>query len=192
MKLETRLYRAVRPICTAFFRLFFRPTIIGMEQIPKSGRMVLAGNHTHYLDCILLMSSTKRSIHFLAKQELWRGFLKIIFSHMGLIPVDRKKKNHGAIEKAECYLNQEQLIGIFPEGTIEKEKGTILPFKMGALKMAKDTESPILPFAIIGHYKLFRKDITLLFGAPFFVSDQLETEKEQFQNKIQTLMRGDL
>ena len=110
---------------------------------------------------------------------------------MGLIPVDRKKRNHKALKAAESYLNQEKLIGIFPEGTTEKERGKILPFKMGALRMAKDTESPILPFAIKGRYTLFRKTITLIFGPPFLVTQELEIEREQLQNKIQKLMRGD-
>ena len=62
-------------------------------------------------------------MHFLAKKELWRGFKKILFANMGLIPVDRSKKDHNSLVKAEEYLNNECLIGIFPEGTTEKGRG---------------------------------------------------------------------
>ena len=68
---EPILYRVIRPIVTVLFKLFYRPTIIGVENIPKTGRVVLAGNHTNNLDSMLLVSSTKRCIHFLAKIELF-------------------------------------------------------------------------------------------------------------------------
>lgn len=85
---DAYLYRFTRPIITFLFKLFFRPQIKGQENI-LDNNCVLAGNHTSILDCLLLISSTKRSIHFLAKKELWDFPKGIIFSHMGLIPVDR-------------------------------------------------------------------------------------------------------
>ena len=81
---ESGLYRFSRPIVKAFTNFFIRPKYEGLENIPEKGRIVLAGTHTHNLDCFLLMSSTKRSVHFLAKDELWKGPKKI-FSNMGLI-----------------------------------------------------------------------------------------------------------
>ena len=87
---ESKLYKFLRPLIKIFTNIVYRPTYIGLENIPKNKRIVIAGNHTNNLDCILLMSSTKRCIHFLAKIELFKGFKKIIFSNMGLIPVNRK------------------------------------------------------------------------------------------------------
>ena len=55
------LYRFLRPIFTFLMKLLFRPIYIGLENIPKEGRVVLAGNHTGYLDCGFLISSTKRT-----------------------------------------------------------------------------------------------------------------------------------
>ena len=66
-------YRIVRPILTFLFKVLYRPTIIGKEHIPKSGRIVIAGNHTNNFDCVLLIASTKRCVHFLAKDELYKG-----------------------------------------------------------------------------------------------------------------------
>ena len=65
------LYNIVRPIVSALFKIFYRPKYIGLDNIPKSGRIILAGNHKNNLDCIYLMSSTRRPIHFLAKIELF-------------------------------------------------------------------------------------------------------------------------
>lgn len=192
-KRDAFLYRFTRPIITGLFKTFFTPKIKGKENIPRTGRIILAGNHTSNFDCLLLISSTRRSIHFLAKKELWKGPKKIIFGNMGLIPVDRSKKDHKSLETAEAYLNEECLIGIFPEGTTEKEKGKMLPFKMGAIKMAVDTNTKIVPFAISGKYALFSKSLKIVFEKPISIEvDDLEREKEKLEKTIQKLMRGDI
>ena len=129
---ESMLYKTVRPILKFLFLNLYRPKIIGSENIPKEGRIILAGNHTNNFDCVLLMSSTKRCIHFLAKVELFKGFKKVIFSNLGLTPVDRSKKNPDALKSAKMYLENEKVIGIFPEGTFSKTD-ELLPFKIGAV-----------------------------------------------------------
>lgn len=189
---EALLYKIVRPIISVLFKFLYTPKIIGKENIPKDGKIILAGNHTNNFDCLLLMSSTKRCIHFLAKDELWKGIKKIIFGNMGLIPVNRRMKDHNALTVAEEYLNNEKVIGIFPEGTTEKEVGKMLPFKMGVIKMAKDTNTQIVPFSITGSYKLFSKDLTLKFGNTISITDDnLESEKKKLEKTIEQLMRGE-
>ena len=78
MKDET-LYKLARPVIKVLFNFFYRPTYIGRENIPSSGGFVLAGNHTSYLDSLLLMSSYDKTIHFLAKDSLIKGIKGIIF-----------------------------------------------------------------------------------------------------------------
>ena len=51
---ESGLYRFSRPIVKAFTNFFIRPKYEGLENIPEKGRIVLAGTHTHNLDCFLL------------------------------------------------------------------------------------------------------------------------------------------
>lgn len=181
---DALLYKITRPIITVLFKLFFTPKIIGKENIPKSGKVILAGNHTSNFDCLLLISSTKRNIHFLAKKELWNGPKKIIFANMGLIPVDRKNKDHQALSSSIAYLENNLLIGIFPEGTTEKE-GKMLDFKIGAVKMAKDTNSPIVPFIITGNYKLFSKNLRIEFLKPIMISGDLNQENINLRNIIE-------
>ena len=181
---DALLYKITRPIITVLFKLFFTPKIIGKENIPKSGKVILAGNHTSNFDCLLLISSTKRNIHFLAKKELWNGPKKIIFANMGLISVDRKNKDHQALSSSIAYLENNLLIGIFPEGTTEKE-GKMLDFKMGAVKMAKDTNSPIVPFIITGNYKLFSKNLRIEFLKPIMISGDLNQENINLRNIIE-------
>ena len=119
---EPILYRIVRPIIKILFNFIFKPTYIGLENIPKEGKCILIGNHTSNLDCLLLISSTKRTIHFLAKDSLIKGFKKIFFQNMGIIPVNRKIHDKNALNSAIDILNENKVIGIFPEGTINKTK----------------------------------------------------------------------
>lgn len=177
------LYRILRPIITIIFKVLYLPQIEGIENIPKDKRVVLAGNHTSNLDCLLLISVTKRSIHFLAKSELWKFPFRIIFAHMGLIPVNRQEKSHNSLVEAYKYLNNDSLVLVFPEGTTEKKRG-LLPFKIGAVKMAQETNSEIVPFVITGKYRLFRRSIKIKFLPPIMVKDELESENNNLRNII--------
>ncbi len=185
---DTILYKLLRPLLKVFTKLFIRPKFIGLENIPKNGSFILAGNHISNLDCLLLISSTKRCIHFLAKDSLWRGLKKIIFSNLGLIPVNRKTKDHSALFLAEKYLKNKMVIGIFPEGTTQKGRG-LLPFKKGTVKMAIDTNTKIIPFVIIGKYRLLFNNLIIKFGKPFSVkTTDVNKENEKLRNLIIKMM----
>ena len=80
---------------------------------------------------------------------------------------------------------EEKVIGIFPEGTINKTKDIIMPFKIGAVKMASETDSQIVPFTITGKYKAFKKNITIEFYKPISIkSDDLTKENEKLMKFI--------
>ena len=200
------LYRIVRPIITVLFKFLFRPRIVGVHNIPISGKVILAGNHTNNLDSVLLLSSTKRNIHFLAKKELFvgikkifiaigsvpnselfTGLKKILFNNLGLIPVDRSKKDSNVLKIAEKYLKNNLVVGIFPEGTTEKGCGYLLPFKIGAVKLANDTNTKIIPFKISGSYKLFSKDLKIIFSEPYKVKKDLEKSNKELYNIINNI-----
>ncbi len=185
--MDSKLYRFLRPIIKFLTNTFIRPKYIGIENIPKEGRIILAGRHTSILDCFLLISATKRSVHFLAKKELWKGLKKILFANMGLIPVDRSKKSHNSLVRAEEYLKNECLIGIFPEGTTEKGRG-LLPFKIGAVKMAKDTNTKIVPFCITGKYRLFSKSLKIEFHKAITIRGDLDKENDKLRNIIKEMI----
>lgn len=185
------LYRILRPIITFLMRFIYRIQIINKENILSNEGIILAGNHTSNLDCTLLISCTKRSINFLAKCELINGKLGFFFKRMNLIPVDRKTKNKEAIKKSEDILNNNGVIGIFPEGTFNKTEYVTLPFKMGAVKMSLDTDKKIVPFAIIGKYKPFRKSVKIIFGKPYNLkSNDLKGENITLMNKVIKLMKN--
>ena len=187
MKDET-LYKLARPIIKVLFNFFYRPTYIGRENIPSSGGFVLAGNHTSYLDPLLLMSSYDKTIHFLAKDSLIKGIKGIIFKHTGIIPVNRKIHDKDALCEAKKDLNNKQVIGIFPEGTINRTKDLTLPFKIGAVKMAQDTNTLLVPFTITNKYKLFRKSVIIEFYKPYKVVTNLDDEN----NKLRAFIEDEL
>lgn len=187
---DVLLYKILRPIITVLFKTLYRPKIMGIENISNSGRLILAGNHTNNFDSALLISSTKRNIHFLAKVELFKGIKKLLFSNMGLIPVYRNGKDQKALQTAYKYLENNKVIGIFPEGTFGK--GKILPFKMGAVKMAYETNSKIVPFAIKGTYKLFSRDLKIVFGKPIKIkSDNLEEENKRLRDIVVRMVNNE-
>ncbi len=178
-------YKIVRPLLKIFMKVFFHPKYIGLENIPKGGPYVLCGNHTNNFDSVLLVNCTKDVIHFLAKDSLMKGWKKIIFKNMAIIPVNRSIHDKGALDNAINALKENKVIGIFPEGTINRTKDIVMPFKIGAVKMAHDTKSSIIPFIITGKYKLFKNDLTIEFLKPHKIkSDDLTKENEKLMQLI--------
>lgn len=184
---EPKAYIRLRGVLYYAFKIIFRPTIIGNEKIPEEGRIVLAGNHTHFMDCIAVAASTKRCVHFLAKSELMKPPLKWFFAPFGIIPVHRGQKDKAALSSAIDVLNDDKVIGIFPEGKVNEQKGTVLKLKFGAVKMANVTNSQIVPFVISGKYRFFikgNKNIKIEFFDPITIGDDLEASNEQLWNII--------
>lgn len=181
---EPKFYIFVRPILNGLFRVLFFPRVYGAEKIPKEGRIVLAGNHTHPIDCISVACATKRCVHFLAKHELVHGKLRVAFRNLGIIPVNRETKDSNALASAEEVLRDDKVIGIFPEGRVNHTEELLLPFKFGAVKMAHDTNSKIIPFAITGRYWPFGRNIRIYFMDPIEVTDDLEASNEKLRNTV--------
>ena len=177
-------YKIVKPPVKLLVKLLYRPQIVGLENIPKEGRVILAGNHTKWLDPVCLVAMTRRPVHFLAKKELFQGKTKFIAEGMGCVPVDRKIHDKNALEEAYKYLENEKCIGIFPEGTINRTDDVIMPFKMGAIKAASETNSPLVPFIITGEYKLFKKTAKIEFLEPITVGKDLEKENQKFMDIV--------
>ena len=178
-------YRIVRLIVRFLFLSLFRPRIKGIENIPKNENYILAGNHTKWLDPVMLVAIVKDEIHFLAKDSLFKGITKPIVKGMGAISVNRKIHDHQALENAIDALRKGAVIGIFPEGTINREKKEpTLPFKIGAVKMANTTNTKIIPFVITGKYKVFSSTITIEFLKPRTISNNLDLENEKLRDEI--------
>ena len=124
------LYRIVRTLGYPIFLLLYRPEFEGRNNIPKSGSVILAGNHTNNLDAAIMIAGPKRVVHMLAKKELFKSKISnAFFRSMGCIPVDRKIHDENAKSEAIEVLKNNEVIGIFPEGTVNRTNDIILPFK---------------------------------------------------------------
>ena len=189
---DTKFYKIVKPIVWFLIKILFHPQVIGLERIPKRGRVVLAGNHTKWLDPVMLVGVTKRPIHFLAKKELFSGITKPIVKGMGCIPVDRDKHDKRVLDNTYKFLEHDLCIGIFPEGTINRTNELIRPFKMGAVKACHETGTILVPFVITGKYNLFRKGIKIEFLEPIVINSDLEKENERLMKIISDKLMEDI
>lgn len=182
-------YKIVRPLLVLYIKLY-KPTVINSKAIKESGSVILAGNHTSYNDPLLVAYATKRQVHFFAKDSLYKGLKKVIFKGLGIIPVNRKIKDRNSFNMGIKVLNNNLVVGIFPEGTINKTNDVIMPFKYGAVKMAKETNATIVPFAITHKYKLLKKSVKIEFGDPYIVKDNdLTIENEKLMKIVSNLIK---
>ena len=177
------LYRFLRVVFTPIFKFVYRPKIINPQYISQHVRMnsqnarILAGNHKHALDPILVDVCTKRIVFTLAKKDLHDGPFGFLFKSIGTIPVDlHNTTNKSALDESINKLKDGCLINLSPEAKRNYTNEILLPFKYGAVSMAKKTNSPIVPYAITGDYKLFSKNLKIVFGEPIDVSN-LDIEK---------------
>jgi len=190
MKENKVLYKACKLIYTSLLKILYRPTAIGTEYIFPEGPIIFAGNHRHAFDPVVVMAHTKRTVHYMAKETLFKGLHGFLFKQLGLIKVYRTKNNPEAIQSAVELLKQGGALGIFPEGTRNKTEEELLRFKHGAVVIAKEAKAPIIPFAIKGGYKLFRKKLTIEFGNPVDVQDmEVEEANDYIRNEVLNLLR---
>ena len=191
MKEKNVIYNLIKPIYTILLKIIFRPKVIGKENIPQSGPLIFAGNHKHAVDPTMVMMSTDRIVHYMAKEELFKGLHGILFRKIGLIKIHRGKSNPQAVIEAEKILKDGGTVGIFPEGTRNKGKEELLKFRYGAIRIAQKTNSPILPFAIRNKYKIFRKSVIIEFGKPIEVNNmEIEEANEYLRNEVLKLLRN--
>ena len=161
------IYKLLRAVFKPLFHILYRPVIVGREYIPKNGAVVIAGNHKHALDPILVDVCTKRVVHTLAKKELHDGRFGAFFRGAGTIPVDlHSAHNPAALDAAIKVLQTGGMINVSPEAKRNYTNELLLPFKFGAAVMSHRTGAPVIPYAITGEYRLFRRGIKIVFGAP--------------------------
>mgnify|MGYP003299992906 CR=1 FL=1 len=188
------LYKISKVVLGFIFKLYYNPRIIGKENIPKEGPIIVAGNHVHLFDQCLTILSTKRYLCYMAKKEYFDNKkVAWFFKANGCIPVDRSKKDSNAKEAALSVLKNNGAIGIFPEGTRNRTNEILQPFKFGAVSMAQKTNATIVPFAITGEYKFRSKDLTVTFAKPFKVENMtLEEANEKLYKEVLKLLKKNI
>lgn len=153
-------------ICIPIFRI----RVKGLENIEETDKVIVCANHKSLLDPIFLAISLPQRIYFMAKKELFDkpfvgGFLKAL----GAFPVDRFGRDLKALRASVALVNEEKILGIFPEGTRVKEAKRE-NVKDGVAFIALKAKADIMPVEIISTYKPFRKS-EILIKKPISVKD---------------------
>lgn len=163
------------------FKLFWRLEIVGAENIPSVGGVLIAANHTSYADPPLVGACAQRPLYFFAKEELFRipvfGWL---ISQVNAFPVKRYEHDIGAFKRAQHLLQNGQVVLVFPEGRRSKT-GELGKAKSGVGMLAYKTRVPVVPVYVANTRRLKEfKQLKILIGKPMFPT-VLENEKEQYQ-----------
>ena len=175
-------------ICKIYFSLVYRVNVIGKENIPKKGGVLLCSNHISLLDPPFLASFMKRKVHFMAKSELFAGRLgNGFFRRVGAFPINRGKSDRQALRTALKLLKEEKVIGIFPEGTRSKS-GELGEGLSGVGFFALRSEAQVVPCAVIGNYKLFSK-LHIIYGEPLQMN-ALREGKASAAEATKKIMQG--
>ena len=172
----TRFYRFAvrvsRPVVVRLYRLRVR----GVENLPARGGFVVAANHTSNLDPWPLgIALWPRSLHFMAKQEIWRPPVKWLLAAGGSFPVRRGEGDVQAVETAIRLCREGRVMAMFPEGT-RRSKGLRKKHEprphSGAARIALAAGVPLVPAAIRGMDRLSRfGPLSVLFGPAIPLED---------------------
>jgi 1-acyl-sn-glycerol-3-phosphate acyltransferase len=168
----TPAYRFVMAATAPIVRFWGRLEVVGLEQVPADGPLLIAGNHDSYWDPIAIGMAAlpRRQIRALAKSSLWKPGLGRILDGMGQIPIERGKGDAHAMDRAIEELRAGACIGIFPEGT--RSKGTELRARSGIARLAAAVpEAQVVCVSITGtteipHFPSVRPRVRLRFFRP--------------------------
>jgi len=144
-------------------RLFFRPSVTGLEHVPREGGAILAANHVSFLDPLLLPLVVPRRVMFLTKVKyIDKPMLRWFLTGAGVIPVatDDLSAVGGAVTAGVAAVRAGRLIGIFPEGTRSRD-GLLHRGKTGVARIAMETGVPVVPAGISGTERAFPRGARL-------------------------------
>ena len=170
-----------------FARTVFRFRIIGHENIPKAGGIIIASNHLSYLDIPLLGYSIGRDADYMAKKELFSiPVLGLLIRILGGFPVDRERLDRSTIREAIKRLKSGRVLVIYPEGT-RSPNGRLQPAKPGVGMIVRMSRAKVIPVAVTGTDKALprgswmvrRAHITIEFGKPIDFSSVIENTGEK-------------
>ena len=189
-------YKFTRAWVVALVKSLIKLTTVNKESIPSNGGALLVGNHSSWIDTIILSSATKRPIWFVTGPFILKvPVMGSLVRHLCIIPIDNRQ-GVKAMDEAISKVKEGNLVCIFPEGELT-QTGKLLRFRHGVSIIQKETNAPIIPFFIKGAYdvwsykekvpKLFRK-IELVFGDKFLpVADKDSEITEEIKNKVVAL-----
>ena len=159
----------------------FRPWVVGLDNIPKTGGVILASNHLSFIDSIFLPLLIDRRIYFLAKSDYFTGkglggwATKHFLLGTGMLPIDRSggKASEASLNTGLAVLAKGDVLGIYPEGTRSPD-GKMYRGRTGVARMVLEAHVPVVPIAMVDTEKVMPigskipkvRRIGVVFGKP--------------------------
>jgi 1-acyl-sn-glycerol-3-phosphate acyltransferase len=181
---ERVLYGALHRIVPPLLRAVWRPHVLGLERVPRTGPLILASNHQSFIDSVVIPAVTPRPVNFLAKSDYFEGrgvkgrLVREWFEAFGAMPVDRddSKAALASLDTALSVLAGGGAFGIYPEGTRSRD-GRLYRGRTGVAQLALTSGAPIVPVGLIdtarlqpvGSHRPRLVRITVRFGEPIDV-----------------------
>jgi len=156
-RLGTVLYDVVHRLVPPVLKAIWRPTVHGLEHVPRSGGVILASNHLSFVDSIVIPSVVPRLVVFLAKSDYFTGTgvkgmaQRAWFEGIGMLPVDRDdtKAALASLDIALEVLGRGEAFGIYPEGTRSRD-GRLYRGRTGVAHLALTAGVPVVPVGLAG------------------------------------------
>lgn len=180
------VYFVGRAVLRPLFWLMYRPRIVGRENVPERGPVLLASNHLAALDTVIIPTSASRPVQFLTKASYFTGtgiagrFMRWFFRSIGGVPVHRAtgRDARAALDAGSSILRAGSVFAVFPEGTRSRD-GKLHDGHGGAAWMARDTGAIVVPVGLIGtgtakplsHLLPGRPRLEVHFGQPLDLAD---------------------
>ncbi|HEY7138802.1 MAG TPA: lysophospholipid acyltransferase family protein [Methylomirabilota bacterium] len=187
------LYAILKITIALIGRVWFRLSAVGLDQVPREGRLLLASNHLSVLDPALIGCVLPRELDYMAKAELFRipGFGALI-RRLNAHPVDRTGSDSAALRLALRLLGDGRAVLVFPEGTRGTE-GQLQSARPGAGMLAALSGAPVVPVYVQGSGRALPKGavvprparVTVSFGAPIrFARERGRARHQEVSDEI--------
>jgi 1-acyl-sn-glycerol-3-phosphate acyltransferase len=204
--LRGRPRTVLRAFLLGLLRVVIGLRVEGLANVPRSGPILVAGNHLHNADPILVEIAMPRPLHFMAKKEVFGVPVISWFARSsGSFPVDRGKPDRSAIRAAQARLKDGIAVGMFPEGTrsVTRSLKAALP---GAAMIAQLSGAPVLPVATTGSERLpfngtkarrgdglpeperGHRGVRIRFGEPFTIPREVDGRRLSHDEATERLM----
>ncbi len=191
------IYDVAHALFYVLFKLLFHYKIVGRENVPRKGPVILASNHASYMDPPFVATGIWRRVNFVAKEELFNRYWKrFILTQWKSIPVRRERLDKGTLKVILEMLKSGEVVGLFPEGTRSPDED-LLPGKNGIGMIVTMAKVPVVPVYVKGSYKTMGKvnqrlrlvPITVAYGKPVeFAQVEGESGRDRYQRISDTIM----
>jgi 1-acyl-sn-glycerol-3-phosphate acyltransferase len=185
------VYKLVRVVLTPYLLLFYRSRVIDTDKIPTEGPTIVVPNHFSFLDHFFVAAFIRREVNFMAKSQLFKRPMQFIYTHGGVFPVLRGRRDEEAFKTARTVLERGGLIVMYIEGGRSRSDELGEP-KPGVGRLALETGASVVPTAIAGTAKVrnwkklqFPK-VTVQYGDPirFDKVDQPTRDQSQAASEV--------